>query len=680
MVTTKAIEQLSSIPTVLAGILDALYSGAGTADVTAIVHRDAVLSGKLLATANASNNRCQTVPQAIESLGENQLRTLLVTHGLRQFFKAPAPDGNLESQIQLWRNGLLCAHFSRILATLTSYHCPEEAYLSGLWANLGQLMLLEEYGEAYSLVLQGSADNSQLSVNEQQQFSQNHADIGAGLVANWQPSSFIADAIRYQNEAIEQIQDAHHLVKIIHCANKAINGPACPQGLLDAAEQLFGLNAALTRELYSRNVEDIDKLSTELALSSPSACQTSSAQLGIRLGELSEVAQLNTGILQASSLESLAAGIQQSLLLSLGINHSVLFSYDEQQNLLSTYLTQATESADFKLALEPGRSLASDCLLSRDTLDSSDNNSLSVIDRQLLHYCQGDILACWPLSHNGKAVGVLAFAVDQPQLDEMKRRHELLHSLCQHIAKALSTYQPQTQLFGDSRQSTASLYQQKIHEAVHEASNPLSIIRNYLEMLRLKLGDEHEANENLELIKEEIEHVGIILSTLKEEPTIFEPDTQTLDVKQLIEDTAQIIKESICVAKSLTLQLQLDEQLTETQGNPHHLKQVLTNLLKNAAEALEPGGKITISSDNAISFGGQNYLAISIADNGPGIPAAIKNKLFSPVTSSKGKGHSGLGLSIVKKLIDEMGGLIVCRSNEKSGTEFQILLPRDIPA
>ena len=77
-----------------------------------------------------------------------------------------------------------------------------------------------------------------------------------------------------------------------------------------------------------------------------------------------------------------------------------------------------------------------------------------------------------------------------------------------------------------------------------------------------------------------------------------------------------------------------------------------------------------------ISIGGKSYVAVYVEDNGPGIIDDVKNKLFSPLDSTKGKNHSGLGLSIVKKILDEMNGTILCRSTIGKGTEFQILLPK----
>jgi two-component system nitrogen regulation sensor histidine kinase GlnL len=93
---------------------------------------------------------------------------------------------------------------------------------------------------------------------------------------------------------------------------------------------------------------------------------------------------------------------------------------------------------------------------------------------------------------------------------------------------------------------------------------------------------------------------------------------------------------------------------------------------------LPEGGQIHISSDNHASFSGLDCVLISVRDNGTGLPEEIKRTLFNPVTSNNDRNYSGLGLNIVKKLVDTMNGHIVCHSNANTGTEFQILLPKTL--
>ena len=102
------------------------------------------------------------------------------------------------------------------------------------------------------------------------------------------------------------------------------------------------------------------------------------------------------------------------------------------------------------------------------------------------------------------------------------------------------------------------------------------------------------------------------------------------------------------------------------------------NLVKNAAEALPEGGRIHLATRDRIHKNGAFFVELRIGDNGPGLPERVLNGLFTPVASAK-PGHAGLGLSIVKQLLDQLGAEISCASSPEAGTRFQILLPRTLP-
>jgi signal transduction histidine kinase len=98
--------------------------------------------------------------------------------------------------------------------------------------------------------------------------------------------------------------------------------------------------------------------------------------------------------------------------------------------------------------------------------------------------------------------------------------------------------------------------------------------------------------------------------------------------------------------------------------------------MKNAVEAMEQGGTITITTHDNVILDGKAYIEIQVIDDGPGIPTEIMHQLFTPVASTKGGAHSGLGLAIVKNLMDELSGHISCASDAGQGTRFQLYLPR----
>jgi nitrogen-specific signal transduction histidine kinase len=223
-------------------------------------------------------------------------------------------------------------------------------------------------------------------------------------------------------------------------------------------------------------------------------------------------------------------------------------------------------------------------------------------------------------------------------------------------------------------EESAGLTADEFRQLVHEVSNPLSIISNYLYVLGRKIHQEESGQEEIRTISEEIERIGRILLHAKR-PDSGSDNKEETDINELISELDRVLISSLYAAKRIESALHLDDSLPPLKCHTDKLKQILINLLKNAAEASEQNGTITISTRDNIYQEQQSFIEITIQDDGPGIPPAVLQKLFSPVISTK-DGHSGLGLVVVNKLIKELGGSISCFSNATIGTEFKILLPR----
>jgi len=684
--TKQATDQLPSLPQVLIQILDEIHGdGADYQSIASIIRQDPAVTSRLIDVANSSYfgraSECDSIERALLFLGIDAVKNIVITTAIKQFFNHFNQQHH-QFLKHFWRRSLISANFAQVLATLTSYHAPDEAYLCGLLTNVGQLMLLTEHDQVYLELESRSDEDSQLIAAETQQFELSHAELGANLVDSWQLTGFMGDAVRFHHESADQIQDAHHLVKIINLASCLSRSKEADNEALAASQKLFGLNDALTAELRNRIDGDVNQFAQSLGIDmteEPGNEEQAHRALGERLSELGQLNLGSASLWQARNRDELQNAISQTLLLTFDIRNSLLFFYDEKNQQLSNYLLTGTGSkADFKIGLEAGRSLAGDALLAA-TVKDSEGRPLNVIDKQLVKYCHSEHLVCMPLIHEQRKLGVLVLGMGEPQRAGFTQRLALAKNLCSEIAKIIASGSYEVE---ESVGISKEQYQLKVREAVHEASNPLSIIRNYLEILRIKLGDEHGANESLSLIKNEIERVGNILVHLKDPSQAVEIDDD-VDINQLIKDTAKIFSDSICLTNNTHIKLQLDARLKPSKLNSTALKQVLTNLIKNATEALPSGGEINILTEANISVSGANYHAITIQDNGPGFADNIRQQIFSPVSSLKGNGHSGLGLSIVKKLIDEMGGKIVCRSQSEAtggkgitGTQFQILLPQ----
>jgi signal transduction histidine kinase len=115
--------------------------------------------------------------------------------------------------------------------------------------------------------------------------------------------------------------------------------------------------------------------------------------------------------------------------------------------------------------------------------------------------------------------------------------------------------------------------------------------------------------------------------------------------------------------------MELEAGMARVKANPEVIKQCLINLVKNAVEAMPDGGVLTIATGMA-----RDHALLEVRDTGEGIPMEIRDKIFSPFFSTKGKG-SGLGLAMTRKILDEIGGEVDLTSKEGEGTSIILQLP-----
>src|SRR5262249_25459910 len=124
-------------------------------------------------------------------------------------------------------------------------------------------------------------------------------------------------------------------------------------------------------------------------------------------------------------------------------------------------------------------------------------------------------------------------------------------------------------------------------------------------------------------------------------------------------------------------------ELPMIEGDHHQLCQVFTNLVANAFEALDGRGRVTIGATLGVleddpAFGPPSTptptLIVEVADNGPGVPPDLTDRIFNPFFTTKPQG-SGLGLAIVRKIVDAHDGQIDVSSGPHSGTRFRVTLP-----
>jgi len=217
--------------------------------------------------------------------------------------------------------------------------------------------------------------------------------------------------------------------------------------------------------------------------------------------------------------------------------------------------------------------------------------------------------------------------------------------------------------------------------ASHQLRTPLTTVSWYAEMI-LK-GDVGEVVPSQRRYLEEIyqgnrqmiELVNTLLDVSRIELGTFKAESKPTDIRALAESALAEQKLNI-EAKGLTIVRRFGSDISTLSTDPKLLRMVFGNLLSNAVEYTPPGGKITVS----LALGGARALRIQVADTGYGIPKGQQDQIFNKffradnVRSKDTKG-TGLGLYIVKSVVEHSGGKIWFESEENKGTIFYITLP-----
>jgi signal transduction histidine kinase len=213
----------------------------------------------------------------------------------------------------------------------------------------------------------------------------------------------------------------------------------------------------------------------------------------------------------------------------------------------------------------------------------------------------------------------------------------------------------------------------------HEVKNPLAGIEVMAGLLKRQLADSEDAQSILgDIIKEAKMANAIVLEVLDFVRPI-RLQVERISVTDAIRDAVSMA-ESHVSRGTVHVAVEFGELLPAIQGDPHQLRQIFTNLLTNAFEALGGEGAVTIAA-SALNeegpAGGEPQgpmVQVDVTDDGPGMPADVVDKIFSPFFTTKPQG-SGLGLAIVRKIVDAHDGRIDVRVLDTGGTRFRVTLP-----
>ncbi len=203
----------------------------------------------------------------------------------------------------------------------------------------------------------------------------------------------------------------------------------------------------------------------------------------------------------------------------------------------------------------------------------------------------------------------------------------------------------------------------------HEIRNPLGIIKSSAQVLKKNAGGDEKAKELTSFIMEEVDRLDRVVSNFLDFARPRKLNLEEGRIEDIVERSLHLAEPRLSGAH-IKIEKDFEAHMPPAKVDSEQLSQAFLNLIINAVESMPDGGKLAVKIGSH-----RNYVEVSFADTGIGIPGEILGKIFNPFFSTRDEG-SGLGLSIVHKIIETHNGIITVKSRINEGSVFTVRLKK----
>jgi len=392
---------------------------------------------------------------------------------------------------------------------------------------------------------------------------------------------------------------------------------------------------------------------------------------------LNEAARSLAGSLE---IEPLLSGAAETLRKILDASICVIYLLDASRQ----WLEIRTAPAGFPQVLGYRQKMSDDSTASitvrgRRAVHVRGAESSPLVSREMVELFRVQTVLGIPLIARGEIVGAVVVSDRNPEREftpaEVERATAIA-GLIEDLRRSYSDLE-RTQVELVDRERLAALGELSASIA-HEVRNPLGVIFNALGSLRRLLRDEGNVGLLLGIIGEEADRLNRMVGDLLNYSRPYQPALQPVPLLPLVEDALASARpthvpepDESTPETQVQIEVRIPRDLT-LRADPRLLRQALVNLFTNSFQAMPKGGTLDV---NAESVPGPRGLEarLRIRDSGPGIPENVRPRIFHPFFTTKATG-TGLGLAVVKRIVESHGGSIALREGEETGTEFELKL------
>ena len=703
----KQSNHLPQLPQVMLKLIKACGSeNANIDDLTDIISTDPSLTSKLLQIIGSPYvnlpKEVKSIKSAVVYLGLETIKNIAISSSAMHFFSLPKdlPEFDISG---FWYHSYKCGLISRKIARQNDLPNPDEFFLGGLLHDIGRLVLIQTFPEEYRTLLETAVTEEEMINAEMELFGVDTPQVSAWIFSHWNLDPMISDAMLFINESVDKIEAEPFHVKIIYMAN-VLSG-SDPLDKISMLSPLTPIPETRMEIIAAEAEDEAVQMAKNLGIKIYALQdKNSSLDKGATLDQEAEQAialemknfSLFYGTLQNlfsdKDLPAVMETVQKGLKIIFNVPRVFFFLLDEKKNMLAGACSR--EDKNHTIVRRIGIPLSNEESIIVKSVQSNDvqtsfkragSTRLAVSDTRIILLLETKGFFCIPISARGKGLGVMILGVDEELAHRLGQNKDLLGLFSKQTGVCIQNIQFHQKYALDVNEKKMEAYATLTDKVIHEINNPIAIIKNYLETLRMKLPDKHPAQEELSVVGEEITRVSLLVDGLSSFSRPKISGFESIDINKLCSGILEILKKSMLMPRQIRANISMDPEIPKIKTDGNSLKQVLINLIKNSAEAMETGGKIDIQTrflpgsakiliDEKKKLPGT--IEIRIKDDGPGIKPEIMEKLFEPYNSSKKTGkNSGLGLAVVHSIVRELNGRITCDSKNGRGTCFVVSLP-----
>ncbi|MFP2933306.1 ATP-binding protein, partial [Pyxidicoccus sp. 3LG] len=404
---------------------------------------------------------------------------------------------------------------------------------------------------------------------------------------------------------------------------------------------------------------------------------------------LLDLARTTSGVLETSSILDVASDFLVHLL---DVSNCYIMLYDESAKLLRGAAASTAHRDFFRTVVLPlhGDSLATRVARERRPIAIEDVSiSTEGVDSQLVQRFGEKALLALPLTSREELIGVVV-------VDDTRRPRsfgpeliELAEATCGQLALSIANARLYESLWASYAELAATRAEMVKRERLaalgelsaivaHEVRNPLGVIFNAVASLRRLLAPGGDAAMLLDILGEESDRLNRIVGDLLDYTRPRDPVLQHEDLGRVLQDSLEAARaQGGGVERPVHIQSHVEPGLPPVPMDRRLIRQALVNVAVNAIQSMPQGGMVQVRARRE-AHAGKDHLRIDVADEGPGIPAELLHRVFEPFFTTKAQG-TGLGLAVVKRILEEHRGEIAVESTPGRGTTFTFRLPLSQP-